>query len=574
MSAQRSLWRWWLPVAGVLALGAMPLSVAESQARPRLGRPLDWSHAHLVASRGGLDRGLNLYADWRTLFRHLEMDQAQPLDFGPQQRRRRRRRRPKPTTEIHLDWAINTGGGGTVFSFPAKYSFDISASNCSDVIYFGVDQAGAAATVNVMAVTNPYAGCLGNPAGATPTIKFGIALPATTARLSPVLSLDGTVLYQMEAAAGGVILHAINVNNITTNPGTYNFGTGIWTATHTLAAPTGGPGSEQLFEMTFAGVTDVRSSPYLDYTNNQIFFGDSAGNVHRVINVNTTTASEDTTDFPVACGTAELRDPVFAGGQVFVTSADGRLYRIDMSGAPPYTCVASAAVGIGIGAGDLTSPVVDVTNSKVIVVTARDASSAWQMALFAMNFASGASPLSSAVIGKENGFFARLPTFDDAFLTTNTGNVYVGGTPSGGGKAYLIRVPYNGSAFSAPAGFALLGDVSGTGASGNGQQSHATAFLTASLLANPDFVYIGGVKEYNFINRIRSGFAGTDAAPVAMDSSFAGVGGTDGGIDSGIIIDNRTGTVTGAMATANIYYGTQGKAGTFDSRVVQLAQQF
>ena len=70
----------------------------------------------------------------------------------------------------------------------------------------------------------------------------------------------------------GVKLHAINVNNITTNPGTYNFGTGLWSNAHVLAAPSGTPAtSEQRFQMTFAGVTNNVSSPFLDYGLNQIF---------------------------------------------------------------------------------------------------------------------------------------------------------------------------------------------------------------------------------------------------------------------------------------------------------------
>jgi len=43
---------------------------------------------------------------------------------------------------------------------------------------------------------------------------------------------------------------------------------------------------------------------------------------------------------------------------------------------------------------------------------------------------------------------------------------------------------------------------------------------------------------------------------------------------SQIIIDTNTAAVTGGTATANIYYGTMGVAGTTQSTIVQLAQQF
>jgi hypothetical protein len=45
--------------------------------------------------------------------------------------------------DVKLDWSLNTGGAGGVTAFPAKFSFDITASNCNDLIYFTVPQAGA-----------------------------------------------------------------------------------------------------------------------------------------------------------------------------------------------------------------------------------------------------------------------------------------------------------------------------------------------------------------------------------------------------------------------------------------------
>jgi hypothetical protein len=618
-------------LVGLAAIAVAPLGNSQDVAKHRLGRPLDWSHAHLVASRGGPDGGLSIYADWRTVFRHLEIDQAQAarqaaiqsshkanrfqrswaqaawlsfpvvglLVFGLVGAKTNKRKWAvylssvalltlgitagcgrsadvasvaAGSPDVKLDWSLNTGGAGGVTSFPAKFSFDITASSCNDVIYFTFPQAGGASTVNVIGVTNPYAGCTGNALGSTPTVKFGIALPFNATN-SSVLSLDGNLLYLIESrppASGGAILHAINVANITTNLGTYNFSTGLWTSTHTLAAPTGGAGSEQLFEIAFAGVDDIRSSPYLDYDSQQMFFGDVSGNIHRIINANSTAASEDTTHFPVACGTKEIRAPVFTNGQVFATSADGKLYRIDTTVSPPFTCVASAAVGTGVNSGELASPVVDVTNSKVIVVTGSNAGGNKQMSLFPQNFAAGASPLSSVILGQGNaGNRPRIPAFDNAFFTTNNGNLYVGGDMTTGGHDYLIRVPYNGTSFSAAAGFAELHHSGGTSSM---KSSPVAEFLTASLLPNPDFVYVGGSTgvSYAFMNRISSGFGGTDAAPVQINLTCASCGffSVPAGADSGIIVDNRTAIVAGSAATANIYFGTLG------STVVQLAQQF
>jgi hypothetical protein len=180
------------------------------------------------------------YAEFVAWFRQGGVFQGLPEQNGP------------ATDDVKLDWSLNTGGTGSVVGYPAKYSFDVSASNCSDVIYFTVNQNGGATTPNVIAITNAYAGCPGNPTNTTPTVKFALRLPYGTGT-SPTLSLDGKVLYLFESgtqANGGPILHAINVNNITSTPGTYNFTTGLWTSVHTLAAPSGTATSEQLFQLT------------------------------------------------------------------------------------------------------------------------------------------------------------------------------------------------------------------------------------------------------------------------------------------------------------------------------------
>src|SRR5882762_1876613 len=570
----------------ILLFGLGTSSLVMAQDAPHQGRPLDWSHSQVVASKGGPDGGASIYNDWRTIFRHIQKNQAKMeraamsgATMGSSAPRSGRAK-DKPggkSAGLMLDWSLRTGSNGTVTGYPAKYSFDITASNCNDVIYFTVDQAGSASAVNIIAVTNPYALCPGNLLGTTPTVKFGIAMTNGTAT-SAVPSLDGTVLYVMENAAAGMVLHAINVNNITVNPGTYSFVTNTWLTTHTLAAPTGLPGSEQLFQVAITGATNNRSSPYLDYSGNQIFVGDAAGAIHRIQNTHLATASEDTTNFPVACGAAEQRSPVFVNGQVITASAaPGTLYRIDTTAATPYTCIASAALGNGAG-GELASPVIDSSNNKIIVTTTHASSGvARSLMLMQLFFTAGATPISSAGLGPiVGGLRPRIPALDDAFYNTNNGNLYADGGPITGSNAYLVRVSYDctvSCTFGGPAGYAALHH---TGGGSNAAASPVAIFTTASALANPEFVYVGGsTGNYLYMNRIASGFGGTDAAPVAIDAANSSTGffAVPGGADSGIIVDNRSSGVTGSTATANIYFGTVG-AGATQSTVVQLAQQF
>jgi len=541
----------------------------------RRGGPRDWSHGRLIASRFGPDLDQKIERDWRTHAKQRQLEEAHALadlpvlDFFKLLEMMKARRRAKDTGEgSKLDWNLRTGGFGNVVGSPAKYSFDISASNCADVIYFTVDQAGAAATPNVIAITNAYAGCTGNALGTTPTVKWGIRMASGTAT-SAVPSIDGKVLYVLESGTS-VVLHAINVDNITTNPGTYSFVTQTWSTAHTLAAPTGTATSEQLFQITLSGVTNNVSSPFLDYSGNQLFFGDSAGRIQHVINTNLTTASRDTTNFTNVCGSAQLQSPVFVNNQVIVSSYDGRLYRLDTSGAAPYACIAAQQAGTGASLGGaLSPPVVDVTNNAIVVAT-NDASGFGIAGIgtFDLMFASGASYTAGVQLGASGTTMPVAPTFDDAFWSSNNGNLYAVGSPTTGGNTYLVKFPYTAGAIGAASGFAQL-HRSGTAAVVDA--TPVTEFLTASSLSNKDFVFVGGGGgTYLFMNRIGAGFAGTNTTPVNMDNWFA----VTGGVISGIVVDTRTANITGSTATANIYFGTKGIASTTQSTIVQLAQQF
>ena len=187
-------------------MAVVELTSVGTGAQGRRGGPRDWSHRHLVAARSGPDGDRNIGRNWRTYLKHEQIDAARASRDPFQDwldKFLNRERKPQSGTETpHLDWNLRTGGFGNVVGYPAKYSFDVSASNCTDVIYFTVDQPGSGSAVNVVAITNAYAGCTGNSTGATPTVKFGIAMAAGTAT-SPVPSLDGKVLYVFESRPRG-----------------------------------------------------------------------------------------------------------------------------------------------------------------------------------------------------------------------------------------------------------------------------------------------------------------------------------------------------------------------------------
>jgi hypothetical protein len=564
-------------VVAVVAIGTSGPGHAQGRSTPR-GAPHDWSHSHLMASRFGPDLDAGISSDWRTYNTHVRRDQmraarmpAPVLDWFTALMNRLKPEPAADSTGPHLDWFLNTGGFGPVAGYPAKYSFDISSANCADVIYFTVDQPGSATAPNVIAITNPYSTCPGNSTGTTPTVKWALRMTSGTAT-SAVPSLDGTVLYVLESRAGSTILHAINVNKIAAPTGTYNFTTNAWSNLHTLAGAPFGALKEQLFQLTFATAVNDVSSPYLDYNTSDLYFGDAAGKLHRVRNTNLSTAAESFSNgFPVACGTSQLTSPVLAssdtvGNQLVVSSANGFLYRVDMS---TFTLFRAAQSGAGGADGGLTSPVIDITNDKIIVGSGRAFLAPLKgIGAYNLNFANGDSQTSGVGLGASDGFAGTTAAFDDLFWCSNNGNAYVVGGPAGGGDTYLIKLPYNGD-FSAPTGYTTLHH---SGAASGAQATSVTEFLTASSLANPDFIFVGAAGgTYPFMNRAVSNFAGTDAAPLNVAGFFA----APTGVASGIVIDNRTNfQITTGLSTANIYYGTKGVAATTQSRIVQLNQQF
>ena len=566
---------------GVTAVAVMTTSTgrAQSDGFPQ-GGPRDWSHTRLVGSSFGRDGDRNIDSNWRTHFKRVRLermlerrglqDQLDILDLL----RRGGRPKPRPVdeSEPHLDWSMRTGSTGNVVGSPGKFSFDITTPSCSDVVYYTGDYAGSASAPNVIALTNIYGFC----GGQVPTVKWGVRMTAGTAT-SAVPSLDGKVLYVLENSSP-VKLHAINVDNITTSVGSYNFSTNVWSNAHTLSTASFGTGSEQLFQITFpAGVTNNVSSPWLDYTGNQIFFGDSAGRIQHVTNVHLASAARDTTNFANACGANQLTSPVFIYGQVIVTSYNGFLYRLDTNGTAPYTCIASAQFGGGTVngiAGSLSGPMVDVGNDQIIVNTNNgNAYTGAAILAVPVMFASGASYSSAQAMGPETTQAPVTGTFDDAYWSTGTGNYYIVAANAANTNTYVYRYPYNGS-LGAAAGFVQLNR---SGASAVVATSPVSEFLSTGT-PNKDEIYVGGGGgTYLFMNRVLAGFGGTDATPATMANSFQSTsnGGTAVGITSPIVIDNNAALTTGGTATANIYYGTLGiTASSTQSTIVQLAQQF
>lgn len=451
------------------------------------------------------------------------------------------------------DWSFPSPGGlgGSVLGAPAKFVFDITATpSCTnDILYVPVNVVGTATRANLIALRNLYTNPSGTGAcaGLTgPTIVWTLGLPGTM-QTSPVLSLDGSILFVVESAATGARVHAIPTGSVTcpgggctlTNPGSV---TELWTATLSGAA------------------NDTISSPFIKYTfvtpnQDELYVGDNTGFLHRFTNINTASGAEVTTaPWPVSVAIFQLGSPTVdsTSGNVFVGSGDGVLHRVDIStGAVTNTVAVGGSSPFG---GIVDAPVIDVTNQRVLVTTGNFGSGlAALLAQFPEAFVSGASPTVQKILGPGGIANMHRPAFDDAFLSTGSGFTYVGGLSTDGSDTIILRFPYsNASGLGTPAASVSL---TNTGISAGGETSPATVFRNANT--GLEFAYISGLASAEqFINRINV------ATFSSVDNFDAQLGGT-----SPIIVDN----IGSGAEQSNIYFGQRAGAA---SRVIKLLQQF
>ncbi len=451
------------------------------------------------------------------------------------------------------DWSYpSTGGlGGSVVGSPAKFNFDITAppSCTNDILYVPINVAGGPAKANLIALRNLYTNPSGTGAcaGLTgPTILWTLGFSGTM-QASPVLSLDGTILFVVESRSTGAIVHAIPTGSVTcpgggctlTNPGTV---TDLWSATLS------------------GGANDTISSPFIRFTftspnQDELFLGDDAGFVHRFTNILTSSGAEVVNGtWPVSVSVFQLGSPSVNPntGNVFVGSADGILHRVVIStGAVTNSTAIGGSSPFG---GIVDAPVIDVANQRVLVTSGNFGSGlAALLAQFPENFASGASPTIQKILGPGGIANMHRPAFDDAFFTTGSGFTYVGGLSTDGSDTIILRYPYsNASGLGTPAASVSL---TNTGTPAGGETSPVTVFRNAN--SGFEFAYISGLASAEqFVNRINTA---DFTAVVNFDPQLGGT--------SPIIIDNIG---TGAEQS-NIYFGRRSGA---SSRVVKLLQQF
>jgi hypothetical protein len=189
--------------------------------------------------------------------------------------------------------------------------------------------------------------------------------------------------------------------------------------------------------LTFSGsgtVTDTLSSPYVDYSNNIVYVGDSSGHLHKFINIfNGATPAEVTSaPWPVAVSANILTSPVHdpSSGNIYVADSGGFLYAYNASGTKVMD---SSQLAINAG-GIVQGPLVDSSTGKVYAFVGRDGSTALTSACGAGSYGSGCSSVFQ--FSTSNTSTGNTGTICSQYGTTSYPTSWTTGTNCGSEKIF------------------------------------------------------------------------------------------------------------------------------------------
>lgn len=539
------------------------------QGHVRVSLPQDWSHRHLVFTPpSSFEQAWRLQQEPRFWHQMLSrnasarLQEVQDEDDAADFVGRHRGHGPHGHRNLeHPDWGMSLLAGGTAGAgeYPAKFTFDVNATpSCTnDYVAFTTSLAGSSTQPSIIAFDQLYStqgttGGLCNQNG--PSVKWAYNTGTGTVLTSPVLSGDGTKIAYVETAAAGAILHILKwkPGATATVQGTLSAPAVPDTTLAAGAAWSTCPAANScVANIAFGTATpDSNSSPFYNYSTDELYVGDDSGNVHKFVAVFNGTPAEAGAPWPVAVGNKNIvSSPVFDSvtSKVFVGDSGGNLYSISSAG------VVITSNRVAFRSGFVDGPIVDSSAATVYVFASADTNTShtnagvWQ---FSTAFIAGASgtemQLGTGVAAAGNSFYDG--SFDNIYYSSAnsaspTGNLYVCGNP--GGNATLYRVP-------------ITANVMGT------PSAMATAMSTASTICSPVTEILNGSTDWIFVSvqsspnilppigcpALASGCvmsfnvtAGT--TPTATAKTAAASGGT-----SGIVVDN----VSASAQASSLYF--------------------
>jgi hypothetical protein len=566
------------------ALQAQASNPAQSQQAPQksplVGLPIDWMSRHILFTNGGSPEVEAAAARdphyWiNAAIRHLHASaESNPLPETAGDDAKHR------VAKMRRDWAVSLGttsGAEVDFSeAPAKYSFNVNGtySCANDFVVYALTVAPSSTQANIVAYNNLYTGtasssCPNGPQTppttdyTAPTVMWAYQAGTTRAKVSPVLSLDGTQVAFIED----------NTSSATLNVLTWVSGQGT-----SVAGPaTPGTGGSSLVQLAYTNTTvsgctakpsgNTQSSPYVDYTNNVAYVGDNNGRLYRITGIfHGTPTLQYCVAMPVQ-GTGEVftTSPVYdqVANEVFIS--DGTSLFAYTPGASSFTAVPNFPIQVESASATfkiISDPVVDTTNGFVYLFSEGDLSLT-NAIVSQINLNTSPPTQTTVAIGPSNtAYNFILPgDFDNAYFAsgpkTGAGTLYACGTEPGssnGDVPSLYALSFtspNGIINTTPA----MSNNLGINASGN--PAGACAPLLDFYDGTNDYLFVGTgagvygntsgsnlVTQWTVNTRLTSSSTPTANAP----NEFGGT--------SGFVVDN----IGTAPQTANIYFGTVAKS--------------
>ena len=285
------------------------LRLAAHDHRPAAqGIPHDWSHRHLIFSRPQsaaaarqLEReprfriqqawrasqagAAGVEARMRTLDAlAVQLASAPARHTGPLGWGRPLWGRPKRT--LHGDWSVNLGSLATVGAgmYPAKYSFNpIGAPDCTnDFVVFNTGKKGMSGQASIVAYNKLYSGAGACGTSGVPAVYWAYNTGALIGT-SVVLSGDGSQVAFIQALSVSSVASLVLLKWA---PSTTESVTSPLTLTAVTNALYPGCTAPCMTTLTFVNnVSDTKSAPFYDYTNDIIYVGDDNGFVHKFTGV-------------------------------------------------------------------------------------------------------------------------------------------------------------------------------------------------------------------------------------------------------------------------------------------------
>ncbi len=452
-----------------------------------------------------------------------------------------------PSPEVKIDWNVDVGPIGVgAGNYPAKFSFN-GAASASDIAVFNTSEPGSSSAATVIGLNNLYV--------TSPTVAFAYnTTTGDTVASSVVFDFTGDQIAFVSTNGSHAYMNVLRFKTSSGNGTAYGSPVSPGTISTTGSGYTtckAGAGS-CLYRVEFANhANDTNSSPYYDYTGDQLWVGDNSGNIHEFTGVFNGTVAESGNPWATTSSGAILTSPVSDGSYVYAAANNGIVYSIKISS--PSTVAHSAVLtktGTGaIGIND--APLLDTTNGDLYVSTSYNAVDGasgdirlptpslgtWYAVDFT-GFTSGntdAETVPSYVGSFDNTYYTSAAGSNVGYLTNC--NIY------GGGGLYFD--PQKLSSFS----------------TANGNTTYTPNYLAVSsgnYVCSPQIEVFNGTDDYVFFSVARSpSHTGTGAGACTNST----------GCIYGLIVGNATTfTFTGTTHTVNAsYYAPENTTNTVGS---------